>query len=520
MPGAMQATGSAAATHNETAPWPITTTTSAMTESPSRDTSTPSPAATSLRRDALRARLSARLRTLGGYAVYALLALALWAAGHGSEALGLGPAAAQAAVLVVFTIGAWAFGLFPEPITTLTFFLLATLLRVAKPEVIFAGFHSAAWWLVFGGAVTGIAVRTTGLGSRLAATLFDLKRPSYARHVASVMVACVGLAFVMPSTTGRILLLVPIVLALADRIGLREGRRGRTGLVMTVAAASYMPPTTILPANIPNSVLMGAADSFYGVKLHYAPYLLLHFPVLGALKAAILVWVICRLFPDDGPLTQAKDAAPPPFTADARRLSVLLALALAGFATDAWHGISPAWISVAAAIVCLLPAVRIISPKTFTEQMHVTPLVYVAGFLGVGAVVADTGLGEKVARLCLDAVGMAPGTPVINAAWLVVIGAAIGLVATLPGLPAVLTPLAGQLSSASGLPLYTVLMLQVPVFSTVLLPYQSPPMMIAMHLGGVGMRDGTRLTVAMTIITLVFLFPLDYLWWRVLGLLP
>jgi di/tricarboxylate transporter len=491
-----------------------------MTESASPHAPEPPPAGAAPRGALRRERLRARLFARAGYAGYAILALALWAASHGSTTLGLSPTAAQAAVLVLSTIGAWAFGLFPEPVTTLTFFLLAVLLHVAKPEVIFAGFHSAAWWLVFGGAVTGIAVRTTGLGARLAATLFALKRPTYARYVASVMVACVGLAFVMPSTTGRILLLIPIVLALADRIGLTEGRRGRTGLVMMVAAASYMPPTTILPANIPNSVLMGAADSFYGVKLHYAPYLLLHFPVLGALKAAILVWVICRLFPDDGPLNDVATGAAAPLPNNARRLSVLLALALAGFATDAWHGISPAWISVAAAILCLLPAIHIITPKTFTEQMHITPLIYVAGFLGVGAVVADTGLGEKLARLCLDAVSMTPGTPAINAAWLIAIGAAIGLVATLPGLPAVLTPLAGQLASASGLPLYTVLMLQVPVFSTALLPYQSPPMMIAMHLGGVGMRDGTRLTVVMTIITLVVLFPLDYFWWRVLGLLP
>lgn len=476
----------------------------------------PSPLATLT----LRERLHARWRSLGGIVVYVVLALALWAASHGSTTLGLSPSAAQAAVLVLFTIGAWAFGLFPEPITTLTFFLLAVLLHVAKPDVVFAGFHSAAWWLVFGGAVTGIAVRTTGFGGRLAATLFALKRPTYPRYVASVTVACIGLAFVMPSTTGRVMLLIPIVLALADRLGLADGRRGRTGLVMTVAAASYMPPTTILPANIPNSVLMGAADSFYNVKLHYGPYLLLHFPVLGLLKAILLVAVIVRLFPDDGPLARVADANPTPMPRDARRLAVLLALALAGFATDTWHGISPAWISVAAAIICLLPAVGIVTPKVFTEQMHITPLIYVAGFLGVGAVVADTGLGERLARLCLDTLGMVPGTPVINAMWLIVIGGAIGLVATLPGLPAVLTPLAAQLSSASGLPLYTVLMLQVPVFSTVLLPYQSPPMMIAMHLGGVGMKDGTRLTLAMAALTLVFLFPLDYLWWHVLGMLP
>ena len=86
-----------------------------------------------------------------------------------------------------------------------------------------------------------------------AATVFALKRPTYPRYVASVMVACVGLAFVMPSTTGRILLLIPIVLALADRIGLTEGRRGRTGLVMTVAAAAITPAPP-MPYPIPPMV--------------------------------------------------------------------------------------------------------------------------------------------------------------------------------------------------------------------------------------------------------------------------
>jgi len=65
-----------------------------------------------------------------------------------------------------------------------------------------------------------------------------------------------------------------------------------------------------------------------------------------------------------------------------------------------------------------------------------------------------------------------------------------------------------------------VLMLQIPVFSTVFLPYQSPPMMIAMHLGGVSIKDGTRLCIALAAITLLILLPLDYCWWRLLGELP
>jgi di/tricarboxylate transporter len=172
----------------------------------------------------------------------------------------------QAAILVVFAMSAWAFELFPEPSVTLLFFLLAMLFHVAKPGVVFAGFQSTAWWLIFGGSITAAAVHTTGLGLRLARLLFGRIALSYHAAVAAVAVAAVALAFVMPSTIGRVLLLSPIVGAFADRLGLTPGRPGRDGLIVAMAAASYMPPTTILPANVPNTILLGAAESLYGAN--------------------------------------------------------------------------------------------------------------------------------------------------------------------------------------------------------------------------------------------------------------
>lgn len=203
-----------------------------------------------------------------------------------------------------------------------------------------------------------------------------------------------------------------------------------------------------------------------------------------------------------------------------RQLALILAIAVAGFATDSWHGISPAWISLAACIICLLPGIGLVSSKTLTEQVQLIPLLYVAGFLGLGAVVESTGLGTAISGALLHWLPLAPGHTAGNVGALSAMGAALGLMSTLPALPAVLTPLAKDLATATGLPLETVLMLQVPVFSTVFLPYQSPPIMIAMQLGGVGLRHGTRLCLALAAITLLVLLPLDYLWWRVLGYLP
>jgi di/tricarboxylate transporter len=199
---------------------------------------------------------------------------------------------------------------------------------------------------------------------------------------------------------------------------------------------------------------------------------------------------------------------------------VVLAFSILGYATDFMHGVSPAWISLGAGIACLMPQTRIVSGKDFAEQMHLTPLIYVAGFLGLGGMIAESGLGRWIGDALLEWTRMNPDQPLRNVPLVLAIGAAIGLWTTLPGLPAVMTPIAEQLAHASGLPLYTVLMLQVPVFSTVWLPYQSPPMMIAMQIGGVSLRDGGRLCFTLAVLTVLLILPLDLLWWRALGALP
>jgi hypothetical protein len=54
-------------------------------------------------------------------------------------------------------------------------------------------------------------------------------------------------------------------------------------------------------------------------------------------------------------------------------------------------------------------------------------------------------------------------------------------------------------------------------FSTMILPYQVPPMLVGMHVAGLRLRTVLRLCLPLAVIGLVVLLPLDYLWWRVIG---
>lgn len=427
----------------------------------------------------------------------------------------------RGAAVVVFAIGFFATGVLPEFVTGLAFFAVASLISVAPPEVIFAGWSSTALWLTFGGLIVGIAVNRTGLGARLAARLTGLFGAGYRNQVAAMVCAGVALSFLMPSTLGRVILLVPIAFAVADRLGFGEGRNGRLGLVMAAACGTWMPAVAILPANVPNMVLAGTAETLYGIHFTYGSYLLLHFPVIGLLKAVAIHFLVLAQFPDRATETAgAEENRRPPMNRDERVLAWVLAATLALWALDFWHGVSPAWIALSAGVICLLPGINLVSQEDFLTRFNTASIIYVAAVLSVAAIIVSTGVGREVAGHILPLLPLAPDSPAGNFAALVGLGAVTGILATAPSVPAVLPPFAQDLAAASGLPLVSVLMTFALGYSTVFLPYQVPPLVVALQLGRVPLRRAGYFVLALAGLTIVILMPLNFFWWRFLGYLP
>lgn len=421
-------------------------------------------------------------------------------------------------LLTAATIVLWAASRLPEHLTALLFFTAAMALAVAPVEVVFSGFLSSAFWLVFSGFVLGAAIRKVGLADR-AARLFGARLSgSWPRMVAGVVLLTYALAFVMPSNMGRIALLMPVVMALADRAGLAEGSRGRIGLALAVGFGTFQLSASILPANVPNLVMAGAAEHAYGVRFAYLSYLWLQAPVLGLLKGIVLTICIVRLFPAKL-VRVAESEAPGPFSPAERRLGWLLGITLLFWMTDAWHGVQPAWIGLAAACFCLLPRVGFLNGDEFAAGVNIRVCLYVAGILGLAAVVVSSGLGSALGEALPPVLPLSPEHPWLSFATLAALPALLNFVVTANGAPALFTPLAQSLADGSGLPLATVLMAQVIGYATPLLPYQASPIVVAMGMGNVSARDGLRLCLLLAAVTFVLLLPLHYVWFRALGLI-
>ena len=425
----------------------------------------------------------------------------------------------MSAGVVTVTIGLWATARLPEYLVALLFFTAATILHLAPPEVLFSGFSSAAFWLVLSGFVLGVAIRKVGLADRIARSLASRLTGSWPRMVGGVVLLTYALAFVMPSNMGRIALLMPIVLALADRAGLGKGSRGRIALALAVGFGTFQLSASILPANVPNLVMAGAAESAFGIHLSYLPYLLLHAPVLGLLKGLVLVACLCLLFPATPQAIVMQEPASPLSPAE-KRLGILLMATLALWMTDSLHGISSAWIGLAAACVCLLPRIGFLNGDEFATGVNIRTCIYVAAILGLAALVNHSGLGAIIGTWLLQMLPIDPASPGKTFGALVALTSVLNFAVTANGLPALFTPLAQPLADASGLPLLTVLMMQVIGYATPLLPYQAAPIVVAMGMGGVPARDGVRVCLILGAITFLVLVPLDYGWFKLLGWIP
>ena len=168
---------------------------------------------------------------------------------------GVTPVMMRAAAVIVLAIALWSTVVVPSYFGSLIFLFAAAVLVVAPAQVVFSGFHAGAMWLVFGGLVIGLAVQRVGLDVRLVRALLTRVPSAYLPITYGIVIVSAALGFVIPSAAGRVAMLIPIMVALAERMGFEAGSRGRNGLVLAATMGTMTPSFGILPANVPNMVI-------------------------------------------------------------------------------------------------------------------------------------------------------------------------------------------------------------------------------------------------------------------------
>ncbi|MCU7834099.1 MAG: anion permease [gamma proteobacterium symbiont of Taylorina sp.] len=425
----------------------------------------------------------------------------------------------KTSALLLLIIALWATSIIPEHITALLFFFSMIIFSLAPVDIVLSGFTSAVYWLVFAGLIIGVAINETGLGKRFADQIVIHLEGSYLKIIAGVVLIGVLFSFLMPSAMGRVILLIPIALGIAEHFGFSAGSNGRTAIILAAIFGTFIPAFSILPANVANMILAGLAENQFNLSFLYGEYLLLHFPVLGMLKAVAIILLLIWLYPDTPSKKQYRElSVSRKISKDESILLVLVVLLLVLWGSDFIHHISPAWIALGGAIFLLLPGINIVNPKAFHEKINFSSLLFVAGILGFGGVISSSGIGNIMAHRFLSVLAMEQGENFVNFMLLDFMAVITGFMTTLPGVPAVLTPLSAQLSQATGLPLESVMMTQVIGFSTVMFPYQAPPILVGLQMAGENISSAIKFCFWLTLVSLFVLMPCNFFWWQLMDM--
>ena len=433
---------------------------------------------------------------------------------------GIDPQVIKSAAVIFLAIGLWSTAVLPSSFGSLIFLFVTVVLSIAPVKVVFSGFHSSATWLVFGGLIIGLGVKKTGLDMRLVRSFIANFPKRYFGMIYGVFWVGMALAFIVPSASGRVAVLVPIMVALAKELGFSEDSpssgKGRTGLILAASMGTMVPAFTILPANVPHMALYGAADSVLDIQLAYTEYLWLNFPVMGFFPLLVYPAIIATLF-RDVPSYKEKKEQKKPWGGEEKRLLILLIIALVLWITDHLHGISPAWVSLGVAILCLLPRVGMLPPSVIGGDINYNPVLFLVGVIGLGAVANHAGLGTLIAENLSSIIEFQKGADFQNYMSISLISIIVGLFTTMPAQPSIMVAMASVITDSTGWSQISVIMTAMTAWGIFPFFYQAPPVVVAVALGNLRIIDVTKMLVVYMIFGILLMLPLHFLWGQYVG---
>lgn len=351
-----------------------------------------------------------------------VLALALLATAAGAVRLGLPQLAAPAqAALVVFAAAlvGWTVLDLDETPTALVAALALLGAGATTLEHFYAGLGDDFIWLLIGAFLMAAVLQASGLAERWGLALVHRARTPRAlfHRLAGFIVAT---AFVVPSTSGRAALLLPVFVTLAHALDQPRLVRALALLFPSVILLSAC--VSMLGAGA-HLVALDMLDRLGAPGPDFGRWLLLAGP-FGVLCSLLATEAVLRLF-----LTPAERSAPvalpappsTPLTRPQRWVVGITVLALAAWASGSWHGVPPAVVALGGALAATCRPLTGLDLKAALKRVEWNLVLFMAATLVMGEALLASGAADGLARHLVQglAIDRLPPTLVVAAMALV-----------------------------------------------------------------------------------------------------
>jgi len=289
----------------------------------------------------------------------------------------------------------------------------------AEQDALFASLSSDVVWLMIGAFVLGGAVQVTGLAARLTSVVAGEQR-SVSQVCWRITALLLPLTFLIPSTSGRAAVVLPLYTDVTRAIDDRRVSRALSLLIPTVILVSTI--GTLVGAGshlIANNLLAEVADqriSFLQWALYGAP-----FAVVASLLSCA---VVLRLYLDPGRRARRVDVARQDLgqltRPELRTLAITAGMVLF-WSTESLHGIEIATVAVVGAVLLTMPGVGVLSWKRAMAAVSWNLVVFVGAALVLGQALIATGAAAWIVDRLFTATGLAEARSTVVILFLIAI---------------------------------------------------------------------------------------------------
>jgi di/tricarboxylate transporter len=369
---------------------------------------------------------------------------------------------------------------------------------------------------------------------RLALWAIATTRGGYVGQVIALGIAGLLIGPAVPNATSRVTLVAPAVRELVDALGYKPRSRASAGLAMAVLVGFGFMTASFLTSSTTAVLVYAVLPEATRASVDWVSWALRGAPANTILFGGLLAFVLWyyRPRPDDregapsaradgslsadGIALQRALLGPPTFH---ERVSFVVTIALlAGFVTQPFHGVHPAWVGVAA--LALLAATGTLGADGLRNVNWSFILLF--GILtSMGAVFAQVGLDAWLAGLVTGALGGLTAAPVLFLGALAVLCLLVSFVLRWQAAAPLFTIALAPVAAGAGIDPFVIGLVATIACNGFFLPYQST-IYLAMYHG----TDGRLFThqqarplalayAAFTVLAVCAAVPA----WRAMGLL-
>lgn len=313
--------------------------------------------------------------------------------------------------LALFAFGAaailWTFTKLNAAYVALGAALFLSLTGAIEQEKLFEALQADVIWLMIGAFMLGAAVQASGLATRMIRAVAG-REASVGSLVWRLTATLIPLAFLIPSTSGRAAVVLPMFHRIADAA--RDGRVTR--------ALALLIPAIILVSTI--SSLVGAGshlianeilNEIAGQQIGFGQWMRWGLP-FGIAASLTTGWVISRLFLD----AEARRRVITLDSSAHTRLSRDEWRTLAGiigmvglWASEGLHPFKIATVSIAGGFLLTAPGIGVISWKAGLKAVSWNLIFFVGAALVLGEALIETGAAKWLIERMLQTTGLASG---------------------------------------------------------------------------------------------------------------